>query len=160
MFLSICRLSLSLLRYKKEMGCDYYINTLLEITVSDIFGQEYDKPIYYLLLSSKEGYTYEYLYDLDSDSDDKVYETEKENRIKEFLVVKKEPIPIFNNKSQWINDNVKEKYMQKIIYYFHHEIFHPYDSEEENNKLNKINVFESGYIQSVRKIEQRHWNHY
>lgn len=138
------------------MGCDYYVNTLLEIIVSNTFYSKYNKPIYYLLLSSKKGYTYEFLHDLDSD--DEEYEVKKENWRKEFLIVKKKPILIFDNKSQWINDVLREKYMQKIIDYFHHEIFHPYQSEEENNKLEKINVIDSVYIQSVRKIEQRHWN--
>jgi len=85
------------------MGCDYYIEKILYITL--INGD-----ILYIKLSSEKGYfIHDYL-----DEDEPGYEEKVQKLIEESLTPEMEPIIIFKKKQNYLNDLFYERYHSVI----------------------------------------------
>jgi uncharacterized protein (DUF2164 family) len=108
------------------MGCDYFIDTLLEIKLNN------DSETFTIFIYREKGYYYYNCYD----SDNEDYEIKK-NENKEICLTTIKPIKIFID-NNFINEKLKNKYYNLI-----------YD------EINKRNL-NFNHIISVYKIEDRY----
>jgi hypothetical protein len=92
------------------MGCDYYIQKMLEIKYVGDVGDVGDVIVDYVKLYEIPCY-FNYVGDGDSDGDsDSDVDAE---RIAMYLEVKYTPLVLFENK-QWTNESMKRKYERHI----------------------------------------------
>jgi hypothetical protein len=84
------------------MGCDYFIETYLTITISD--------KIYMNKLNQEPGYYHYWSYD----SDDEDF-NEQHEKYKKELFEKLEKTKIFYENGKWINNHIENKYKQRVI---------------------------------------------
>lgn len=82
------------------MGCDYYIIKRLRINLKGLYDYET------IELNRDRCYFPDYN---DINSDDSCYDEKIEQKYKNYLTVKYEPITLFEHNS-WKNEKIKEKY--------------------------------------------------